>query len=183
MALVVLLAATVAGALAVASPPRGAVAPVSLDEAVRRTLASGSARLVASVGGAGSRVEVTGVTSLVGPEAEVRAVARGGGTVDVRVTAGGSWLRTGGPGAPWTAMPAEAVARAAGERGWADLLGGLEPAGPPRSGVLPARSAGRPATVELDDRGRIRRLVVEDGPATLDLRLEDFGVPLPVEPP
>lgn len=182
-ALVVLLAAAVTGSLVVGSRPGGAVAPISLEEAVRRTLAAGSARLVASVGGAGSRVDITGVTSLVGPEAEVQAVARGGGRVDVRVTAAGAWLRTGGPEAPWTAVPAGAEVLAAAEQGWAHLLAGLEPAGPPRPGVVPARSAGRPARIHLDARGRIGRLVIDGGSATLDLRLADFGVPLHVEPP
>jgi hypothetical protein len=180
----VVLAVAGSGAVAGGAPPLDEGR--QLQEAVRRTLAAGTARLTATVRtGSGPAVEVTGVTSLVGPEASVTATMPGAGRVDVRVTGSGAWLRAGGDGAPWARVDPAAVRLAAGTRGWADLLAGLRPtdlAGT-TAGVLHATSDGRPATVELDDAGRIRRLVVDHGSASLALRLADHGLPLHVEPP
>ena len=158
----------------------------TLREAVRRTLAAGTARLAATVTtAAGPAIEVEGITSLVGPEAEVTATGPSTGRVDVRVTPAGAWLRSGGDGAPWTAIEPAAISLAAAARGWSDLLATLRPAPrrDPPSGPIRATAGGRPAEVELDGHGRIRRLVVDHGPATLDLRLRDHGLPLHVEPP
>ncbi|HVF31953.1 MAG TPA: hypothetical protein VM933_02850 [Acidimicrobiales bacterium] len=196
MALVaVLLAAMAGGALVVRAPvardgpPPIGPSAVGLEEAVRRTLAAGSARVHASLVAGGERVDLSGVVSLTGPGAEVTGTMPGAGPVDVRATADGTWLRTGGPEGAWAAVPPAAARLAAEARSWADLLAGLRPEpGAGRSaaaagGRLRARSSGHPAQVEIDGAGRIRRLVVDRGRTTLDVRLADHGLPVHVQPP
>ena len=178
----------------VRSTPAGGTAPVvDVGEAVRRTVAEGSARLVATLtpdrGGAGDGpslvVELSGVTSLVSPAASVVATAAGR-SAEVRVTEAGAWVRVGPEGA-WTAVDPAAVRVAASAEGWADLLGGLRPVAggePPDGGTsLRATHQGDPVTLQTDGRGRITRLTLERPGGVLDVRFHDFGAAVDVEVP
>ena len=160
-----------------------AVPVVSVEEAVRRTLAAGSAELALTVGAAGRPPgEVAGTVSRVSPDAVVTASMPGVGEAEVRVRGGEAWLRT--DRAPWQRIEPAALALTGAVRGWGDLLTGLRPmAVSARGQPLRATSAGRPAQLWVDHRGRITRLVVEEGPATLDLRLRGHGVDVEVDPP
>lgn len=142
----------------------------SVRDAVARTVAARSARLEGRyVPATGPPVIVRGRVSFVGPAAEVEAGVEGGPRSRVVVTASGeAWLLAPGESA-WVAVPAEATAQLAPERGWGPLLRDLEES----------------SDVSTDDAGRIvrARLVADRAGGTLDVRFTDFGVEVAVAVP
>ncbi len=157
----------------VAPPPR-----LGVTEAVRRTLAAGSAHVHARVQGRSGQppVEVDGVTSLRTLEGAVVATGPDGSTTEVRTTAAGAWVRVE---QTWLPVDPDALALAGGTRGWGDLLRRLQPTRSPGRATLD----GRPVTLALDEQGRIRRLLVETASGHLDVRFSDHGRPVHVESP
>lgn len=185
-AVALLLAALFAGAASCATSEAGpARHPANLEEAVRRTLASGSARLRAQIHhrGAGT-VTVTGVTSLREPASTMVAEVAGSAPVEVRVNADGAWLRASA-GRPWVPVDRASIEVAGAAQGWGDVLRELRPDGrrPPRHGGIRATLDGAAATVWTDVDGRIRRIVADRRDATLDVRLSDHGLPVEVHAP
>jgi hypothetical protein len=158
---------------------------VSVEEAVRRTLATGSARLTATVRSrpGAPAVDVTGVTSFGDGRSDV--VARSpAGEVGVRVAEGRAWLRSGAGGA-WTAIDPAATELSGTAEGWGDLLSALRrgPSGA-AAGTLAVTHDGATGTIDLDGAGRIRRLRLDQGTGRrLDLQLDDFGTEVDVEVP
>jgi hypothetical protein len=190
---IVLVVALVVGAVAASAAMAGggravgSAAPApSVGEAVRRTRAAGSARVVARLrprAGA-AELEVTGVTSLVDGRADIVARAEGGDEVAVRVAGPDrAWLRQGA-GNGWTPIDPAAATISGAAQGWGDLLGGLRAAGGAGGRRLAVTRDGTSGTIELDGAGRIRRLrLTQAGGRHLDLTLSDFGVAVDVEEP
>ena len=188
---IAVVALLLGGGFAGASSCAGAGAPspprrVTLDEAVRRTLDAGSARIHAEIRGPGTadRITVTGVASLVTRSAAITSSLPDRAPVEVRMTGDGAWLRPG-PDRPWVALPPEAVDVAGAAESWGGLLGRLEAAAAPARRTAPLRATldGAPATVHLDGEGRIRRVRVDGPDGRLDLHLSDHGIAVEVHPP
>lgn len=191
-----LLGAVICAAVAVvvplgarrAGPPAAETRPADvLKRAVLRTLDEGSARVVARVRSSPDGVVVVeGVASLVGPEASLEATVEGhpdAPTSEVRVTAGGAWLRPPGT-TEWIPVDA-AHAGASPAASWRgvlqDLAGASDVAG--GGGRLTAMVGGTPVTVVLDDRGRVGRVQRQHEGMDVSLELSDFGVGVEVDPP
>lgn len=185
IAVALLLGGGLAGASSCARQAPPPVAPtVPLDEAVRRTIAAGSARIRAQIRqrpGA-AIIVVEGVTSLRTRTSTLVATRPGSDPVEVRTIDDGTWLRTG-PREPWIALEPGVVDVAGAVRGWDDLLHRLEPVGRANDRTLRATHDGAPATVLLDGAGRIRRLRILGRDGELDLRFSDHGLPVEVSRP
>lgn len=187
-ALMCVLLAVVAPACAGRGRPPEQPRPAELlKRAVLRTLDEGSARVVVRVRSSpGTIIVVEGVTSLVGPQASVRATVEGRPDLPssgVRVTAEGAWLRLPGS-TQWVAVdPALAAASPAGS--WGGVLGDLGRATDVTGGGrrVTAMVAGGPATVVLDGQGRVWRVHRQHDGLEVSLELSDFGVGVEVDPP
>lgn len=159
----------------------------SLRRAVLRTLDQGSARVVARVRSApDSVIVVEGVTSLVSPEAALKATVEGrpdSMSSEVRVTVGGAWLRPPGS-TEWVAVDS-ALAGTTPAGSWSSVLQGLTEAGDVtgRGRRLTAMVDGTAVTVLLDDHGRVGRVHRERDGIEVTLELTDFGVGVDVDPP
>lgn len=182
LVIALLLAGGFAGASSCAGDSRTAPRFVPLDEAVRRTVAAGSARLSAEIRDDDGAVTITGVASLQEPRSAIVAEAPGSPPVEVRVTGRGTWLRPA-PDEPWTLLEAGAAPLHGAPPEWVDLLHGLEPVGRPTSRTLQATHGGAPARLQLDDDGRIRRLRIDTRRGHLDLHLTNHGVAVVVDDP
>ena len=184
---ILVVALLLAGGFAGASSCARTSAPaapdtVSLDEAVARTIAAGSARVAATITNDAGAVTVAGLTSWVEPKASFVTEADGAPPVEVRVTPTGTWLRSR-PDRPWTLVDPQLATAAGTATRWSDLLTTLQPAGPSRKRHLRATHDGGPARIELDGHGRIRRLRIDKASGHLDLRLSDHGTEVEVTDP
>lgn len=177
VAVVVVLVVIAAGSAAWPPAPRevqAAPGPVPVEVAVRRTLAAGTARIdaiVRSADSASGAVTVTGVTSFADARGEYTARSRAGDEITVRTTPEGTSLRVGAADQPWTPIDPATTDLVASAKGWDGLLRGLH-------GHTTAD--GRPITYASDRAGHLIHLHVDDaGGASLDLRLSQFGAPVP----
>lgn len=190
---VVAVAATVLAVLVttaiVAPPPRAAAdrpPATTLADAVDATLREGSARLVGTATSAdGPSVDLEGVTSFTTPDAVL--FARSGPdeeAIEVRTTPTGSWLHSPSMGG-WIELGSTSAPTPSAANGWADVLTRLRDApSARRSGRrFELEVEGEPASVHVDDEGRIRRIRLERRAQIIDVTFSDFGVAVEVEAP
>lgn len=178
LAVVGIIAVAMAGSAMIDRSPPSEVEPVpSLQEAARRTIAAGSARISGTVSAAdGTAVTFEGVTSFRTSEGDLRARTAGAGgdgeaSIEVRTTGAGTWLRT--PGVDrWIAVPRHAAAGGL-PTGWGEVLRRLS-----RS-----TDASRRTDFDVDGRGRIRWMRFSEAGAGVEVAFGDFGVAVTVEPP
>jgi hypothetical protein len=184
-------------------------APDALRRAVAATLAARSSDVVARLSGpsTGVVVEVHGVTSFVEPLARY-TTASGLATTrlppapsglpamptEVRVRGQTAWIRAG-PDGPWTAIAPGSALGPVGHPSWVDLFRSLVATptharwhSPTRrqagTGTIATIVDGQPATVDLDQRGRIRALRLEKGAGVVfELELSNLGTEVVVMPP
>lgn len=186
--LICVLLAVVAPACAGRGRPPEQPPPADLlRRAVLRTLDEGSARVVVRVRSSPDTIIVVeGVTSLVGPQASVRATVEGRPDLpssEVRVTAEGTWLRLAGS-TEWMAVDT-ALAPASPAASWGGILAELAQATEVTAGGrrITAMVAGVPATVLLDEHGRVWRVHRHRDDVEVSLELSDFGVGVEVVAP
>jgi hypothetical protein len=155
---------------------------VPVDEAVRRTVAEGTARvqLVVRRNDTGvAAVTVSGVAALSRDDADLAVQVRGhpGGPARLRILGEEAWI--GSDDLPLRPVPVAAL-RGSSATSFHSMLQQLQ-ADPKATGGVTL--AGHPATVELDDRGRIRRVRVRRPSGTFDLRLDGYDEDLAIVPP
>ena len=156
--------------------------PASLDEAVERTLAAGTARLDAELTTKGVTMGLAGVISLTTDDGDLTFTVPdevGLGPVGVQTVGGRTWVRLRDRWVDAGHLPTFGDLAA----GWGDYIAGLEADGPASREPLRAKLRGTPAQVWLDAEGRVARLVVRLDGNRFDLRFSDFGVALDLEVP
>jgi hypothetical protein len=176
------MAATAYLSRSAAAPTPASDPPVSLDEAVERTLAAGTARLDAELTTKGVTMELAGVISLTTDDGDLTFTVPdevGLGPIGVRTVGGSTWVRVDDRWLDAGHLPTFGDLAA----GWGDYVAGLEADGPASGEPRRATLRGTPAQVWLDDEGHVARLVVSLSGNRFDLRFSDFGVALDLEAP
>ncbi len=159
--------------------------------AVGATLAAGSVRFTGSLASAGGPpVRIEGRISFTHDRSQLRVDQPGPGSsagIEVRSTPAGIWLRA--PGVDdWLEVAAADDQAGAGREaltGWTSLFEriGRSPLIEGDRRRLRVFYDGEPATLDLDEVGRIRRLRIVHRREVLDLRFSDYGAPVDIEPP
>jgi hypothetical protein len=156
-----------------AGPSPGAA---SMAEAVARTVATPLVRVHLELTPPhGPPLTIAGVAGLATDDVDLSVTLGDREAGRYRIIGEQAWI--GSRHAGWLSPLSASDLRGTTTTAWRDLLRQLRPS--PGGAEL----AGHPATVELDDRGRIRRVRAELSKSTFDLRLDGYDDDLAIVPP